>query len=286
VPILEGWRSRPLTPATARLPARFSHRRPDRWTSGIATYEPPGPLRRKPQSQNPSSASSQPLDDAHPLADRVSGPRCVPPAYHPDRQGPVPTGCHGSGPVLGSARVSSKVRAGDRGRTDDLVLGKRIDSGHHTISAHRTQGNLRVPRPWTAHRMGSIRTQSGTHPVHTSSRAYAARRARRQKRCAAQPAPERAEHPPPRTFHCPALMNRRDARPGRAWVQTNARNASAPPRDPRSPLPHPCPPRPLHYLPFILEEAVYVGSPPHTCSTCTTLKPRWLQPPDRAPRGV
>src|SRR5262249_30122937 len=44
-------------------------------------------------------------------------------------------------------QVFGTTRAGDRGRTGDLVLGKRIASGHHTISAHRTQEKLRFLGP-------------------------------------------------------------------------------------------------------------------------------------------
>ena len=61
------------------------------------------------------------------------------------------------------------VRAGDRGRTGDLVLGKPIDSGHHTISAHPRPGKLRVSPRSTTHGLGSIAAQSGTHLVHTVS---------------------------------------------------------------------------------------------------------------------
>jgi hypothetical protein len=58
-------------------------------------------------------------------------------------------------------------KSGDRGRTGDLVLGTPIDSGHHTISAHRRPGKLRVSPRSTTHGLGSIAAQSGTHLVHT-----------------------------------------------------------------------------------------------------------------------
>jgi hypothetical protein len=43
-----------------------------------------------------------------------------------------------------AAAEADFARAGDRGRTGHLALGKPIDSGHHTISAHRRQGTLRL----------------------------------------------------------------------------------------------------------------------------------------------
>jgi len=67
-------------------------------------------------------------------------------------------------------QVLGTTRAGDRGRTGDLVLGKPIDSGHHTISAHRRQGKLRLSRRPLPRPIGWDETQSGTHPVHTCAR--------------------------------------------------------------------------------------------------------------------
>jgi hypothetical protein len=113
-------------------------------------------------------------------------------------------------------QVRDFLRAGDRGRTGDLVLGKRIASGHHTISAHRTR-KFAVPRPWTAHRMGSIGTQSGTHQVHSSSQAYPVRMAHGRKRCVTPLAPDERGIALPAHVHRPTRMNRRgDARPRRA----------------------------------------------------------------------
>jgi hypothetical protein len=60
-------------------------------------------------------------------------------------------------------------RAGDRGRTGDLVLGKPTDSGHHTISAHRRPGKLRLSRRPRPRPMGSDGTQSGTTQVQRPS---------------------------------------------------------------------------------------------------------------------
>ena len=69
-----------------------------------------------------------------------------------------------------AAAEADFARAGDRGRTGDLVLGKPIDSGHHTISAHRRQGKLPLSRRPLPRPMGWDETQSGTHPVHTCAR--------------------------------------------------------------------------------------------------------------------
>src|SRR5262249_49471255 len=66
------------------------------------------------------------------MLDYGSGPRCGPPACHPDRTGPVLTGWNGSGLVRGSARLTWKPRAGDRGRTGDLVLGNPFEDDEQT----------------------------------------------------------------------------------------------------------------------------------------------------------
>jgi hypothetical protein len=62
-------------------------------------------------------------------------------------------------------QVLGTTRAGDRGRTGDLVLGKRLDSGHQVISAHRTLRNSRVRVFPIAGLMGSDGPQSGTTRV-------------------------------------------------------------------------------------------------------------------------
>jgi hypothetical protein len=58
-------------------------------------------------------------------------------------------------------------RAGDRGRTGDLVLGKERNPGRHTIARHRTHKG----RAWRwgvrATEWAAMGTRSGTHPVHT-----------------------------------------------------------------------------------------------------------------------
>jgi hypothetical protein len=112
--------------------------------------------------------------------------RSLPSRCQLERRRPVPTGCEGSGPVLRSARLSSKLRAGDRGRTDDLVLGKRCVRVRHVIGRHQTLRFSRVRVRRGARRVTSsdvVRGTPGGHRVHRSLRIGPG--------CSSMPLPER-----------------------------------------------------------------------------------------------
>jgi len=135
-----------------------------------------------------------------------------------------------------NGQVLGTTRAGDRGRTGDLVLGKPIDSGHHTISAHRTHGTIRVSCPSTAHRMGWVGTHSGTHPVHTPSRALrcpeggravAVRGLTRTRRSWASPCPVTVPPSCGSAVHGPPPVARAHARPTEEGQGSNNQRAKA-----------------------------------------------------------
>jgi hypothetical protein len=60
-------------------------------------------------------------------------------------------------------------RAGDRGRTDDLVLGKETNPGHHTIANHPTRATTGIGSSSANRRMvrdgNPFRYTPGTHEV-------------------------------------------------------------------------------------------------------------------------
>ena len=78
------------------------------------------------------------------------------------------TNRHQTGPrkdhrVLSRSQVLGIIGAGDRGRTDDLVLGKRDTSRHQPISSHLTPGNLSPRSPFRSVRWVGMGTLYGTH---------------------------------------------------------------------------------------------------------------------------
>ena len=85
------------------------------------------------------------------------------PCRREEWQRPVPAGCHRSGPVVSGARFLSGSRAGDRGRTGDVVLGKPADPRHHAHAAPPSPAASRFPNARPGHE-GAGRRTTCAHP--------------------------------------------------------------------------------------------------------------------------
>jgi len=95
------------------------------------------------------------------------------PCRREEWQRPVPAGCHRSGPVVSGARFLSGSRAGDRGRTGDVVLGKPADPRHHAHAAPPSPAASRFPEGSTRGTKG-LDGERDTHTLtHTPAGVHA-----------------------------------------------------------------------------------------------------------------